>query len=341
MRNIYFSIDYELFLGTKTGTVRNCLIRPTNDLMLILDKYNIKITVFVDAAYILKMNELKHLHSCLKEDYNAVIAQIITLTENGHDIQMHFHPQWLYSKYTDITGWQLDYKHYKLSDMEDSFLKKKFAESKSLLESITNKAVIAFRAGGFCLATYKNFTSLFSENNITTDSSVLRGAVKKTKYHVYDYRKIPAKIIYNFSKSITEEDMSGKFTEVSISTISVNSMYYVFLKKKLYKNYKPSLVYRDGQSIDFVDKGRRYWSLFLQIIRKKKILVASMDGLMSGLLLRIFHATIKQQDFVMYGHPKNFSNISLSNLDNFIKRVSPFSEFKVIGNIECNILKQI
>lgn len=51
--NVFFTIDYELFLGGNTGTVRNCLIRPLNALTELLDKYQIKLTLFVDAAYLL------------------------------------------------------------------------------------------------------------------------------------------------------------------------------------------------------------------------------------------------------------------------------------------------
>ncbi len=30
--NVYFTLDYELFLGEKTGTPENCLIRPMDEL---------------------------------------------------------------------------------------------------------------------------------------------------------------------------------------------------------------------------------------------------------------------------------------------------------------------
>ena len=45
--NVFFTIDYELFLGGNTGTVRNCLIRPLNALTELLDKYQIKLTLFM------------------------------------------------------------------------------------------------------------------------------------------------------------------------------------------------------------------------------------------------------------------------------------------------------
>ena len=53
-----------------------------------------------------------------------------------------------------------------MSDVPRDILNESFANSKKLLESIVEKEVIAFRAGGYSLETLKDFQRLFSVNNI-------------------------------------------------------------------------------------------------------------------------------------------------------------------------------
>ena len=55
--NCFITLDYELFLGEKTGTVDGCLVKPMDALLRVLDKYGIKANVMVDAAYLLRMKQ--------------------------------------------------------------------------------------------------------------------------------------------------------------------------------------------------------------------------------------------------------------------------------------------
>ena len=63
--NIYITLDYELFLNDITGDVDHCLITPTQELLKILDKHNVKATFYVDMAYIYRLNELRDKYSIL------------------------------------------------------------------------------------------------------------------------------------------------------------------------------------------------------------------------------------------------------------------------------------
>lgn len=46
MKKIILTIDYELFIGTKKGTVRGCIIEPTEKLISILSMNDSKMTGF-------------------------------------------------------------------------------------------------------------------------------------------------------------------------------------------------------------------------------------------------------------------------------------------------------
>lgn len=41
-KQILFTFDYELFLGSKSGSVKNCMLEPTKNVVAILNKNNVK-----------------------------------------------------------------------------------------------------------------------------------------------------------------------------------------------------------------------------------------------------------------------------------------------------------
>jgi len=321
--NVFITIDYELFMGKISGSVEKCLITPMDNFTGMLDNYGIKTTVFVDAAYLLRMKQLRNENENLRRDFELVSSHIKQMSLQGHDIQMHFHPQWLYSEYNDGM-WKMDFDHYKLSDMSTDFLTLTFSNAKLLLESIIEKKVIAFRAGGYSLSAFWNYKKMFIDNGIKIDSSVLRNACVKSKYQEYDYRNIPSSIVYNFEDDILKENKNGNLKEISISTTSYSGFIYCFLKQKLFSKYKPRIKYGDGIGIGY--PGGRLQQIFtrLNMLFRRKIVSASLDNFMSALLLNIYLKYKKKMrctDFVIIGHPKSFSDLSISNVEQFILKV--------------------
>ena len=69
-KNIIFTFDYEPFLGSKSGTLNNCIIEPTERLKLILNTYNAKAVFFIDTLY------LKNLKLVSINEYGIIIKQI-------------------------------------------------------------------------------------------------------------------------------------------------------------------------------------------------------------------------------------------------------------------------
>ena len=136
----YITLDYELFMGSKVGTIENSLIKPMNALTEMLDKYNIKCNVFVDAAYLLRLYQLKG-NKAIDEQFQLVTSHIQGLSSQGHSIQFHFHPQWLYSRYED--GWIMDIDHYKISDMPLEDIKTLIPQAIELLQSYSKNKLKA------------------------------------------------------------------------------------------------------------------------------------------------------------------------------------------------------
>lgn len=328
--NIYITLDYELFLGKESGTVENCLIRPINEYISLLNKYNIFSTIFVDAAYLYRLNQLKTNNLKLKNDYEKVLENIRLLDKEGHSIQLHFHPQWLYSEYEN-GKWKMDLLHYKLSDIPKSELFIKFKEAKELLDSIIGCKTHAFRAGGFCIQTFDDFPILFFENNIKLDSSVLRDAFEKNSFQDYDYRIIPNKHLYKFSSDVTIENENGEFQELTISTKKIYGLLYMILRWYYIFKSRKAIIYGDGLGIGLYDNKRNKITTKLNKSLNYHLLPVVIDSWLSYFLPKKIQKN--SDDLVILGHPKSFTNISLQNLERFIKNNIDSNNFLTIEQI--------
>lgn len=328
--NIYLTLDYELFSGNPVGTPENCIVRPMTELDKVAEKWGVKYVLFVDAANLLKLEQYSS-DACVKRDYDLWVENMRYLEEKGHDIQMHFHPQWMYSSYEKGT-WKVDTSHFKLSDMDEGLAVSSFLEAKICLEKAIGHPVYAFRAGGYCLDTFPKYIELFKKAAISIDSSVARHRQVKSKVHEYDYRQIPQKQVYSFSSSVKEEDEDGMFTEMSIASVREN-MFERFLKiKKLTSTYNPTVVYKDGKVLPD-GKNSRLRMLLSQL--KTNTRLCSIDGASSTLLEYYYEKCVKKgySDLVLIGHPKNATDASIRNLEKFISNHIEKDRFQTTKDI--------
>ena len=326
--NIYITLDYELFLSSQTGTVANCLLKPTTALLEVLDKYGIKATFFVDAAYLLRLSQIPE----LKEDYDAVSGHVKFISEAGHSIQIHFHPQWLYSSYSDGL-WSMDMEHYKMSNMSDEDINSFFVESYNLLQSLSVSRISTFRAGGYSLMDFSRYKDLFCQLGIKNDSSVLRGSCCASKYQNYDFSVIPQKSHYSFSKSIIIEDLSGCMIEYPISTFTYHGLNTTVKTFWGIKKTSPEMLKKwgDGKSVGMDHFGiRDRFKAYLRMIFDNSVVPASLDS--GAIMLREVVSDslkiVKGDDVVIIGHPKNLNKLSMVNLECLIKEYGS-SCFKV------------
>jgi hypothetical protein len=333
--NIYITLDYELFLGTNSGTVENCLIRPMKDFLAILDRYQVKCAIFVDSAFLLRLQELSHNNIVLKDEYEKIVTHILSLHTTGHDIQLHFHPQWLYSTWEN-GKWCMDTEHFKLSDMDEDFAFKTFANARLLLESIIGKRIIAFRAGGFSLTSFGKYIELFNKNGIKIDSSVCRGASFQSKHQCYDYRNIPAKTIYRFSTDITSECVLGEFIEMPVTTVRYSKLLHAVLQR-IYKKKYHCTKYGDGFGIGNIDNNKSHRGIiegFFQLVGYHR-LVASIDGV-SSVFLQNIHSKLQYkgcENMIIIGHPKFFSNVTLQKTKEFIMKNIHKASFLTVSHL--------
>lgn len=257
------TIDYEIFLGTITGTVKECMIEPTEKLLKILDNSNSKMTVFWDILHYYKLNELADKFPELQQDKQEIENQIIKIVKAGHDVQLHIHPHWLDAQYQN-GKWIFQYNRFNLHNLSNENRKNDIntitgciSIAKDMLENLirqvnTNYKVTTFRAGGYLIEPFEKISDALIANEINIDSSVCPGRYKEDGFNAYDFHDYPKNLKYNFAKNPKVISDKGNFIEIPIATIEIplfRNIYYKLLRK-----YKYSSLRNSQKGLGAVDK---------------------------------------------------------------------------------------
>jgi hypothetical protein len=226
-KDILLTFDYELFLGARSGTVDNCMIRPTNQVIHLLEKQGIKKALFfVDTIYLMRLAGRSE--EPARKDYARIVEQLCFLLKKGHLIFPHIHPHWLDADYESSTNqWELrSVDKYRFHNIDEKTRNELFEFSITLIRRIQEEAqvfydIAGYRAGGWCLQPFSDFSPLFKKHGIRYDFSVLKNFKNLSPDVFYNYTKMPRKAIYRFNDFVETEDLNGPFKEYSISYIEI------------------------------------------------------------------------------------------------------------------------
>ncbi|MBK5284218.1 MAG: hypothetical protein JJE25_02355 [Bacteroidia bacterium] len=311
--NIFLTFDYELFFGSRHGTVERCIVQPTEELAHIADKHNIPLVFFVDCGYLIKLEEYRKKFASIEKDYKLVFSQLEKMVLAGHELQLHIHPHWEDCSY-DGERWIIKTARYKLSDFSEKEAAEIILRYANILQHISSKPLVAYRAGGWCVQPFSHIKDAMQRIGIKFDSSVFANGFHNSLHYDYDFRNAPTVSSWNFEIDPVSEDPTGTFREIAISSHTLSPLFFwrLYLLGRLFPSlHKPM---SDGSPI--MEKGFR-----------KKILTSftthcvSADGYNASLLnraLKKHRSANKGNEFVVIGHPKAFTRYSLRKLDEFI-----------------------
>lgn len=314
--NIFITLDYELFFGCNSGTQERSVIYPTNRLLELLNKYNIKASFFIDSGYIIKLDKYRRKYDVLEDDYQKIISQIKNLSDSGHDIQLHIHPHWEDSYYNG-NKWHMDTTRYRIHDFREDEINDIVYRYKKVLTDIVGDSIFTFRAGGWCMQPFDNLKNALKENNIWLDSTVFSDGKNQSSTHYFDFTNAPKKDFWQFEENPLLENKNGFFSEVPISSYQVSPLFFwklVFAKKLGGEKHK---TFGDGGAA-----GGSKWDK-IRMLTQWTNSVVSIDGYKASYLQKAFESFKKNNDnknFVIIGHPKAMSEYSLEKLEEFIIR---------------------
>jgi hypothetical protein len=223
IRHIIFSIDYELF-GNGSGDVIRHMIEPARQLAGIGKRWKIPFTFFIEMEEYFAFRKFRvPLTNALQYDPAALVEQqVAELVKEGHDVQLHLHPQWYGAEYRNNV-WILNRR---VSTVDELFARQEdatdyIADRKNALEQLARAAdptftVSAFRAGAFCAQPGERLLRALAANEIRFDTSLVKGMFR-AQYPELNYRIAPRNLWYwRVSCDVCSEDAAGDILEVPI-----------------------------------------------------------------------------------------------------------------------------
>jgi peptidoglycan/xylan/chitin deacetylase (PgdA/CDA1 family) len=231
-KTVLFTFDYELFLGKRSGSVKECLIEPTSKLLHLLDQYEFKGIFFIDTIFLCRLKETGEEHPNAALDYEAIRQQLRLLIERGHHIFPHIHAHWLDGEYLpEKNEWTLENtRFYHFASLPTDEQMRLFDDSISILCNIGGGSrpgfkLDAYRAGGWSIQPFKFFDTQFRRHGIIHDFSVIPGKCLFSDAHGFDFRNAPVnKPVYRFKDDVCEENGEGPYTEWTISTLPMTGI---------------------------------------------------------------------------------------------------------------------
>lgn len=194
MKKILLTLDYELY-GNGSGNVFEDIIQPTDLILAVCNKHNAKITIFFEVAeyWALKKEwEQGNIMGYSQNPVEAMENQIRAAYQQGHDVQLHLHPQWVNAIYEN-EKWLVDFSAWRLGEYrgeDDKNLYHLLKKGKETLKSIINDPLYkctAIRAGGYNIQPSKDVLNVMRELGLKVDSSVYPGGKETGSLSQYDY----------------------------------------------------------------------------------------------------------------------------------------------------------
>lgn len=316
-KQIIIGLDYEVFFGKNTGSAIKSLIEPTDQIVKVLEKHNAKLSLFVDSGYLLKLQEQANEHPSLRDDLERITDQLKSLSQQGHDIQLHIHPHWEDCHF-DGEQWHTDTSRYRLHDFSEDDQIDLVKRYKHVLDQISTQPIFAYRAGGWCMQPFDSIAKALKSQDVWLDSTAYEHGFSEDPIRWFDFRKCPQTPLWKFETDPVKPVESGYFTEIPISAMPINPLFYWIstLRKKLQKPLFKS--FGDGATM-VANSG-----YYLTRLTRWTFSPVTLDGAKAGLLENgyRYHQKLgsKAGVFNIMGHPKTLCPYSIIELDKFLAK---------------------
>ncbi|MEZ5597647.1 MAG: hypothetical protein R3E84_14875 [Pseudomonadales bacterium] len=305
------TLDYELFFGQRTGSPDGCLIYPTRVLVELLERHGLHVTLFVDAGYLERLatsDTLLH-----QRQYQRVVRQLKTLTQRGHDVQLHIHPHWEDSHW-DGCRWIIDSRRYRLQDFDAPDVASIVARYSQRLATITGTRPVAFRAGGWCLQPFEHIADALYAAGVRIDSTVFAGGTSVNRGREFDFSTAPDADHWRFNTDPLVPERKGRFLELPITAHTIGPAFYWHSLWRKFRKSPEDTPLGDGA---LGNSGLYY----LRKLTSSERTVASIDGPRADSLQAAFREALGtgRRIFNVMGHPKSLTRNSLRQLDGFLR----------------------
>ena len=340
MRSLVFTLDYELF-GNGSGDVFKHIIEPTDKLLAIANQYGVKLTFFFEVIEYWKLKEEWENGNKMGYDNDPIEAmknQIRDAYRQGHDIQLHLHPQWVDARW-ESGKWIVNLDKWRLGGYNgngENSIENLFKRGKQTLEGLLKPVnpkyeCIALRAGGYNIQPSEVIVRAMKATGIRVDSSIYPGGKEIGLLSNYDYTNIdPEKGYWNVGEKLEEKGDS------QIKEIPIVAFPMIRLKKFLTWERVKGLLRNSQSAIDSLEaktstseKKSGKWEkvkYFFETEWQTWDYCLFSPSLHKGFLKKI--AKQNRDVFVLVGHPKSFTGEK--GLERLLKWTRNRYEYKTI-----------
>ncbi len=181
--------DWEL-RGNGSGDIEEIQLRPMRELVRLYNRYGVRSTFNAEMMQQLTFRRLQEQHTELKALADGWDEHVREAFRQGHDIQLHLHPQWQGARYEDgrwtlPADWSL-LKH----DPEEAYAM--LSAGRDYLERLLRPInpsyrCVSFRAGASAIAPSPFALSLLVRLGLVFDMSIVGGMRVHTRNLHLDY----------------------------------------------------------------------------------------------------------------------------------------------------------
>lgn len=219
MKSLILTLDYELY-GNGSGNIYTHIIEPTERILALAGEYKAKITFFVEVVEFWRIEEewLKGNTMGYKNNpIDDIRKQLQEARKQGHDIQLHIHPQWIDAEYRN-GAWSVNLADWRLGgyDKQGEYsLENLLVKGKATLEEWIKPVdagyeCIALRAGGYNIQPSGELVKAMLAAELKVDSSIYPGGKETGTLSNYDYSSIAAdKELWQTGDELEKEGTSG------------------------------------------------------------------------------------------------------------------------------------
>lgn len=234
--DLILTADYEVW-GNGDGCVEKCVIEPSERMMDIAERHGARITFFLDVCeyWAFDTVESEGGFDAQYKPATMIREQLRDAVGRGHDVQLHLHPQWLNYEKLSNHSWKLDFRYWRLPDINNyhdgswnvqKLLNTGINTLNDLFKPVNeNYKVIAFRAGAWCIQPESEVIKAIRKEGLIIDSTVAPGISNTAAPNYYDFSKIEMQSNWQIGDHLHEKGKSGIY-EIPIATAKIG-----FLKR--------------------------------------------------------------------------------------------------------------
>jgi hypothetical protein len=360
--------DWELN-GDGSGDIEALMLNPAKKIIKCCNNFGVKYTLFAEYGQQLSMEAAED--SVLKESSMAWKDFLKCAVTSGHDVQLHFHPQWIGSVYRN-GRWHLDLKKVSIALLNYSEIKAWLLKGKRYLENLLRPVkpsfcVLAYRGGGWMVQPSQNLIRALLEIGIIADCTVIKGLnTGNSQFGAVDFRHAPSALIPWYANG---HDMA-KINDTSSGLICIPTFaqtvflpwplaeilmnpgslfwgmkrnFYFFKKRRKYQPIaylqKPNIPFEKSVTFEFFNRifNQRVIKLDFGVYHYRTIL-----KMVNKILQLLKKQNISNAPLILYSHSKDF--YSLDNFKRLLEELTAIPKIRfattqeVVEDIHKNLI---